>query len=122
MSGVSIDPQPYLENIRPEPNHEREAMELAGEISSAVIINDKESLIAALNEAYNGSIWWVIKKLIACEGTVREPINGKKDIYRRTLAAIPINDTLSYNNELLAAGQNSLFWVSKKLLDKLGVE
>ncbi len=122
VRGVSIDPQPYLENIQPESNHVREAMELAGEISSAVIINDKESLIAALSEAYNGSVWWVIKKLLACNYTVREPIDGKKDIYRRTLEAIPIKDTSSYNKELLTAGQNSLFWVIKKLLDKLGVE
>ncbi len=59
-----IDPQPYLENIQPERNYISEAIELAKEIAAVVTVNDKERLIIALNEAYNGSTWWVIKKLL----------------------------------------------------------
>ena len=104
------------------PGHIEEAVKLADEIASVIFINDKPTLITLLNDSYNKSLWWVIKKLLSCHYDNKIPINGREDIYRRTIKAITVFDKAAYNDELLAAGRNSLYWVIKKLLDKLGVE
>lgn len=102
-------------------DHTEEATELANEIASVITISDKPTLIKELNSYYNGSMYWVIKKLLSSDLNNKTAINGRTDIYRRTLKAITIKDKVAYNIELLSAGKNSLFWVIKKLLDKLGV-
>lgn len=63
-------------------------------IVEAITVTDRATLVTPLNAAYN----------------------------RRTLKAITLSDKTAYNNELLMVGENSLFWVIKKLLDKLGIE
>jgi hypothetical protein len=100
------------------PNHMSEAAKLTDEITSCFRIDDKQTLISLLNDSYNGSIWWVIKKLLACDFVSKKPTDGDKDIYRRTLEIIKVSKQESYFDELTA----SLFWVIKKLLDKLGVK
>lgn len=103
-------------------DHTTEATAFANEIANVITISDKATLISQLNEYYNGSMYWVIKKLLVCDFNGKIEIDGKTDIYRRALQAVTISDKDAYNNELLKAGQNSLFWVIVKLLNKLGIK
>lgn len=106
-----------------EKGHITEATELTDKISSIIQIHNKPALIAELNSRYNGSCWWIIKQLVALDFTGRtEIVNGREDIYRRTIAAININDKQAFNTELMYMGKSSMFYTIKGLLDKLGVE
>jgi len=64
VDGKRLDPQPYLENIQPEQSYLKEATEIAGQIAAIIKVNDIDLLISALNDVYNGSTWWAIKKLL----------------------------------------------------------
>jgi len=104
-------------------DHTKEATELATKISSIIQIHDMPSLITELNLRYNGSCWWIIKQLVAFDFTDKIGIvNGREDIYRRTIAAININDKQAFNTELMYMGKSSMFYTIRGLLDKLGVE
>lgn len=99
-----------------------EAKTLVTEIQKKITISDTEKLAFQLNVRYNGSCWWIIKKLLEKDYTNAIPIvNGRTDIYRRTLLAISVSDTAKFNSELISMGNNSIFWVIKKLLDRLGI-
>lgn len=122
------DPAPYLmtaTKVRAlAMEYERkklQAQALITQLKTHIQIDDTEGLLADLIEYYNGSCWWVIKKLLECDFTNATPITGKKDIYRRAISKVEIQDKTSFNNELLKIKQDSIFWVIKKLLDKLGV-
>jgi len=100
-----------------------EAIELADKIASIIQIHNMPVLIEELNNRYNGSCWWVIKQLVELDFTGRTAIvNGREDIYRRTLLALTINNKDKFNTELLYIGKSSMFYVIKGLLDKLGIE
>ncbi len=98
------------------------ATELATKVASIIQIHDMPALIAELKLRYNGSCWWIIKQLVASDFTGKTAINGKEDIYRRTIAAIKISDKPAFNTELMYMGKSSMFYTIRGLLDKLGVE
>lgn len=100
-----------------DPKIKAEAMALITEIKKKITIDDTNTLLANLISYYNGSLWWVIKRLLSLNYTGKKGILGKTDIYRRTLKIIKISKPTAFNNELLKAGHNSLFWVIKRLLD-----
>lgn len=124
--GNWIDPKPYLPNVVPKSipivSHIKEATELVTFIGRIVTIHEPNKLINELDKNYGTSTWWVIKKLSQKDYTNKKEINGKNDIYRRTLKGITVHDPSKYNNELLKNGKNSSFYVIKKMLDKLGIE
>lgn len=99
-----------------------ESQALITQLQKVVSISDTKGLLEDLIYYHNGSSWWVIKKLLAKDFTQAKAIIGKLDIYRRTLVAVQINEPVKYNSELLNIGNDSIFWVIKKLLDGLGIE
>ncbi len=99
-----------------------ESQKIADKVASIIQIHNMQGLIKELNNRYNGSCWWVIKRLTNLEFTGKIEINGREDIYRRTLLALDIKNPEAFNNELLNMGKSSMFYVIKRLLDKLGIE
>lgn len=127
-----ICPKPFVEDeskwldfkkrlLATDPKREAAAMELANKIAKDVVITDVSGLALDLAYYYKGSCWYVIEKLAALKAK-SAPIDGKKDIYRRvTTSGIIVTEKTAFNSELLNIGQDSIFWVIKKYLDKLGV-
>ena len=100
-------------------NHVKEATELVDKISSIVTIHDKQTLINELSNRYNGSCWWVIKKLLDCDFSNTKETIDQDDIYKRAILAVDISNKSAFDNELISMGKSSVFYTIKKLLDKL---
>lgn len=105
-----------------DPKRQADANKMVLAIMAELALVDAQGLLSDLTYYYKGSSWYVIEKLLKLPANGKKAINGHKDIYRRTLTAVEVTEKGKYNSELINIGQDSIFWVIKRLLDKRGIE
>lgn len=104
-----------------DPVRKANAETFAKKIAADVKVTDVDGLATDLAYYYKGSCWYLIEKLSAMSTTGKKEIEGKKDIYRRAVSTGAVTEKAAFNSELINIGQDSIFWVIKKYLDRLGV-
>jgi hypothetical protein len=87
----------------------------------SVTVDDVNKLISHLNCYWNTSLRWVVEKLLDLDYSKAKYVDGSEAIYARAIKAVQIDKKDDYNNALLKYGENSVFYLIKKLLDAAGI-
>jgi hypothetical protein len=86
-----------------------------------VSVDDVNKLISHLNCYWNTPLRWVVEKLLDLDYSKAKYVDGSEAIYARAIKAVQIDKKDDYNNALLKYGENSVFYLIKKLLDAAGI-